>query len=50
MDRGAWWATVHGSQSVGQDWATKHKHKILYYVQEIETKPEMVPALMEFMV
>ena len=22
MDRGAWWATVHGSQRVGHDWAT----------------------------
>ena len=21
MDRGAWWATVHGSQRVGHDWA-----------------------------
>ena len=24
MDRGAWWATVHGSQRVGQDLATEH--------------------------
>ena len=23
MDRGAWWATVHGVARVGQDWATK---------------------------
>ena len=22
MDRGAWWATVHELQRVGQDWAT----------------------------
>ena len=22
MDRGAWWATVHGSQRVGHNWAT----------------------------
>ena len=22
MDRGAWWATVHGSQRVGHDWVT----------------------------
>jgi len=22
MERGAWWATVHGSQRVGHDWAT----------------------------
>ena len=25
MDRGAWWATVHGSQRVRYDWATKHE-------------------------
>ena len=24
MDRGAWWATVMGSQRVGHDWATKY--------------------------
>ena len=24
MDRGAWWVTVHGSQRVGHDWATKY--------------------------
>ena len=24
MDRGAWCATVHGSQRVGHDWVTKH--------------------------
>ena len=24
MDRGAWWATVHGSQRVGHDLATEH--------------------------
>ena len=24
MDRGAWWATVHGSQRVGHDWASMH--------------------------
>ena len=22
MDGGTWWATVHGSQTVGHDWAT----------------------------
>ena len=22
MDRGAWWATVHGSQRIGHNWAT----------------------------
>ena len=26
MDRGAWWATVHGSQTAGQDWATNTFH------------------------
>ena len=26
MDRGAWWATIHGSQRVGQDWVTEHTH------------------------
>ena len=24
MDRGAWWATVYGSQRVWHNWATKH--------------------------
>ena len=24
MDRGAWWAAVHGSQRVEHDWVTKH--------------------------
>ena len=24
MDRGAWWAAVHGSQRVGHDWACNH--------------------------
>ena len=26
MDRGAWWAIVHGWQRVRHDWATKHKY------------------------
>ena len=26
MDRGAWQATVHGSQRVGHDWVTEHRH------------------------
>ena len=25
MDRGTWWATVHGLQRVGHDWASKHR-------------------------
>ena len=24
MDRGTWWATVHGSQRVGHSWVTEH--------------------------
>ena len=24
MDRGAWWARVHGSQRAGHNWVTKH--------------------------
>ena len=32
MDRGAWWATVHGSQRVGHDWATSlHFHPLFQY-------------------
>ena len=35
MDRGAWWATVHGGHKrVGQDWVTEHKCvflKIIWY-------------------
>ena len=26
MDRGAWWATVHGSQRVRHNWVTEHTH------------------------
>ena len=26
MDRGAWWATVHGVTKVGHDGATEHAH------------------------
>ena len=29
MDRGAWWAAVHGVTRVGHDWATKHIHSSL---------------------
>ena len=32
MHRGAWWATVHGSQRVGQDWAQPHAHFIYIYI------------------
>ena len=31
MDRGAWWATVHGLQRVGHDWAT-NTHVCMYEV------------------
>ena len=32
MDRGAWWATVHGLQKVGHSWA----HKAWYWLKEAE--------------
>ena len=28
MDRGAWWATVHGSQRAGHDLVTKQQQQI----------------------
>ena len=28
MDRGAWWATVHGLQRVGHDLVTKQQHSL----------------------
>ena len=34
MDRGAWWAPVHGSQRVGHDWAT-NTHTSCLYILEI---------------
>ena len=27
MDRGAWWATVMGSQKAGHTWVTEHTHR-----------------------
>ena len=27
MDRGAWWATVMGSQQAGHAWVTEHTHR-----------------------
>jgi len=30
MDKGAWWATVHGVAKVGHDWVTKHSTAHLY--------------------
>ena len=32
MDGGAWWATVHGSQRVRQDWATSLSLSIYIYI------------------
>ena len=28
MDRGAWWATVHGVARGGHELVTKHNHKL----------------------
>ena len=33
MDRGAWWATVHGWQQVRHDWACTHIY-IMSYIQD----------------
>ena len=33
MDRGAWWATVHGPQRVGHNWATSLSLSPSYYCQ-----------------
>ena len=30
MDRGAWWATVHGSQRAQHDWATEQARTHAY--------------------
>ena len=30
MDRGAWWATVHGVTKSWNDWTTKLSEKLLY--------------------
>ena len=27
MDRGAWWTTVHGAETVRHNWVTEHKHR-----------------------
>ena len=27
MDRGAWWATVHGAARVGHGWTPEHTHR-----------------------
>jgi len=31
MDRGAWWATVHGVARVGHNLATKEQHRLVLY-------------------
>ena len=33
MDRGAWWATIHGVARIRRDWATKHKHSPICYLR-----------------
>ena len=32
MDRGAWWAAVHGVARVGHDWATKERERKVNWV------------------
>ena len=34
LDRGAWWATVHGPQRVRRNWVTKHSHSIIQKLGE----------------
>ena len=36
MDRGAWWAMVHGIARVGRDWTSKHRWKPSFYNQSID--------------
>ena len=31
MDRGAWWATVHGVSRAGHNLATKQQHRLVLY-------------------
>ena len=28
IDRGSWWAIVHGVTKIGHDWATEHAHQV----------------------
>ena len=37
MDRSAWWATVHRSQRVRHNWATKHTVQVLKYIVACRT-------------
>ena len=47
MDRGAWWATVHGSQRVGHDWATSlslhytHTHACIQFSSVAQLCPTL---------
>ena len=41
MDREAWWATVHGLQSVGHDWVTDHTSSW----EEQKCKCRLIPLL-----
>ena len=34
VDRGAWWATVHGVARVGHDLVTKPRHQVFYALFE----------------
>ena len=40
MDGGAWWATVHGSQRVGHDWATSLslQNKLIFFLKWVDLK------------
>ena len=48
MDRGAWWAIVHGSQSAGHDWATErvHMHTITGWSRTFFMKTNSKPILL----
>ena len=37
MDRGTWWATVHGVQRVGHAWATEHIKKLSIQVEMVRS-------------
>ena len=42
MDRGSWWATVHGVVRVGHDWLTKHAFTYSPTTEQW-TVPELTP-------
>ena len=45
VDGGAWWATVHGSQRVGHDWATSLSFFLLWPKQCNQLIKKACPAL-----